>query len=65
MRDDSEYIYFGADPQLYLSELEYTEDGSYLAGDYFQALHNTIAPAAPMVQQQSFLIIMQEWEYSS
>ncbi len=22
---------------------------SYLAGDYFQALHNIIAPAAPMV----------------
>ncbi len=26
---------------------------SYLAGDYFQTLHNIIAPAAPMVQQQS------------
>ncbi len=24
---------------------------SYLAGDYFQALHNIIAPAALMVQQ--------------
>ncbi len=30
---------------------------SYLAGDYFQALRNIIAPAAPMVRQQSSLII--------
>ncbi len=34
---------------------------SYLARDYFQALRNIIAPAAPMVQQQSSLIIMLEW----
>ncbi len=52
VRDDSEDIYFGADPELYLFELEYTEDGSYLAGDYFQVLHNIIA-----VRQQSSLII--------
>ncbi len=32
---------------------------SYLAGDYFQA------PAAPMVTQQSSLIILPEREYSS
>ncbi len=38
---------------------------SYLAGDYFQALRNIIAPAAPMVQLQSSLIITPEWEYSS
>ncbi len=38
---------------------------SYLAGDYFQALRHIIAPAAPTVQQQSSLIIMPEWEYSS
>ncbi len=39
---------------------------SYLAGDYFQALRNIIAPAAPMVRQQSSLIIITlEWEYSS
>ncbi len=36
---------------------------SYVAGDYFQALRNIIAPAAPRVRQQSSLIIMQEWEY--
>ncbi len=36
-----------------------------IAGDYFQALRNIIAPAAPMVGQQSSLIIMLEWEYSS
>ncbi len=33
---------------------------SYLAGDYFQALRHIIAPAEPMVRQQSFLIIMPE-----
>ncbi len=33
--------------------------------DYFQALRNIIAPAAPMVRQQSSLIITPEWEYSS
>ncbi len=38
---------------------------SYLAGDYFQALSNIIAPAALMVRQQSSLIITLEWEYSS
>ncbi len=38
---------------------------SYLAGDYFQALRNIIAPAAHMVWQQSSLIITLEWEYSS
>ncbi len=38
---------------------------SYLAGDYFQALRHIIAPAAPMVRQQSSLIITPEWEYSS
>ncbi len=32
----------------------------YLAGDYFQALCNSIAPAAPMVWQQSSLI---NWKY--
>ncbi len=38
----------------------------YRAGDYFQALRNIIAPAAPMVRQQSSLIIITlEWEYSS
>ncbi len=36
-----------------------------IAGDYFQALRNIIAPAAPMVWQQISLIIMPEWEYSS
>ncbi len=36
-----------------------------LSGDYFQALRNIIAPAAPMVRQQSSLIITPEWEYSS
>ncbi len=36
-----------------------------LAGDYFQALRNITAPAAPMVRQQSSLIITPEWEYSS
>ncbi len=35
---------------------------SYLAGDYFQALRHI---TAPMVRQQSSLIIMLEWEYSS
>ncbi len=30
MRDDSEDIYIGADPEPYLFEPEYTEDGSYL-----------------------------------
>ncbi len=53
VRDDSEDIYFGADPEPYLFELEYTEDGSYLAGDYFQVLRNIIA-----VRQQSSLIIL-------
>ncbi len=43
VRDDSEDIYFGADPEPYLFEPEYTENGSYLAGDYFQALRNIIA----------------------
>ncbi len=38
---------------------------SYLAAVYFQALCNIIAPAAPMVRQQSFLIITPEWKYSS
>ncbi len=56
-------IYFGADPEPYLFEPEYTEDGSYLAGDYFQALRNIITPAAPMVRQQSSLIITPEWEF--
>ncbi len=37
----------------------------YWAGDYFQALRHVIAPAAPMVRQQSSLIITPEWEYSS
>ncbi len=36
-----------------------------IAGDYFQALRHIIAPAAPMVRQQSSLIITPEWEYSS
>ncbi len=36
---------------------------SYLAGDYLQALHNIIVPAAPMVWQQNSLIIMPEWEF--
>ncbi len=36
-----------------------------IAGDYFQALRNIIAPAALMVRQQSSLIITPEWEYSS
>ncbi len=44
-------------PQLYHT--------SCLAGDYFQALRHIIAPAAPMVRQQSSLIITPEWEYSS
>ncbi len=39
--------------------------GYDIAGDYFQALRNIIAPAAPMVRQQSSLIITPEWEYSS
>ncbi len=39
--------------------------GSYLAVDYFQALHNIIAPPAPMVRKQSSLIITPGWEYSS
>ncbi len=38
---------------------------SYLAGDYFLALRDIIAPAAPMVRQQSSLNITPEWEYSS
>ncbi len=38
---------------------------NYLAGDYFQALRNIIAPAAPMERQQSSLTITPEWEYSS
>ncbi len=38
---------------------------SYLAGVYFQALRNIIAPAAPMVRQQSSLIITLELKYSS
>ncbi len=33
---------------------------SYLAGDYFQALRNITAPAAPMVRQQTSLIITPE-----
>ncbi len=37
----------------------------YWAADYFQALRHIITPAGPMVRQQSFLIITQEWEYSS
>ncbi len=37
----------------------------YWAGDYFQALRHITAPAAPMVRQQSSLIITPEWEYSS
>ncbi len=36
-----------------------------IAGDYFQALRHIIVPAAPMVRQQSSLIITLEWEYSS
>ncbi len=36
-----------------------------IAGEYFQALGNIIAPAAPMVRQQSSLIITPEREYSS
>ncbi len=55
MRDLWEDIYFGADPEPYLFEPEYTEDGSYLAGDYFQALRHITA--ALMVWQQSSLII--------
>ncbi len=31
-----------------------------VAGDYFQALRHIIAPAAPMVRQQSSLIIKLE-----
>ncbi len=38
---------------------------SYDIADYIQALRNIIATAAPMVRQQSFLIITPEWEYSS
>ncbi len=38
---------------------------SYLAGEYFQVLRNIIAPAAPMIRQQSSLVITPEWEYSS
>ncbi len=38
---------------------------SYLAGEYFQVLQHIIAPSAPMVQQQSSLIITPEWEYTS
>ncbi len=38
---------------------------SYLAGDYFQALRNIIAPAALMVRQYNSLTIMPEWEKSS
>ncbi len=37
----------------------------YWAGDYFQALRHITAPAAQMVRQQSSVIIMPEWEYSS
>ncbi len=37
---------------------------SYLTGDYFQTLRNIIAPAAPMVWQQSSLIITPGQEYS-
>ncbi len=33
---------------------------SYLAGNYFQALRNIIAPAALMVRQKSSLIITLE-----
>ncbi len=45
VRDDSEDIYIGADPEPYLFEPEYTEDGSCLGGDCFQALwyHGTAA----------------------
>ncbi len=40
--------------------------GNYdITGVYFQALHHIIAPAAPMVRQQSSLINTPEWEYSS
>ncbi len=35
VRGDLEDIYFGADPELYLFEPEYTEDGIYLAGNIF------------------------------
>ncbi len=35
-----------------------------IAGDYVQALRH-ITAAAQMVRQQSSLIIMPEWEYSS
>ncbi len=38
---------------------------SYIAGVYFQALRDIIVPAAPMVRQQSSLIITPEWEKSS
>ncbi len=44
MRDDSEDIYIGADPEPYLFEPEYTEDGSCLGGDCFQALRNIAHP---------------------
>ncbi len=37
----------------------------YWPKNYFQALCHIIAPAAPMVRQQSSLIITPEWEYSS
>ncbi len=36
-----------------------------IAGDYFQALRHITVPAAPMVRQQSSLIITPESEYSS
>ncbi len=38
---------------------------SYLARDFFQVLHNIIAPAALMIRQQSYLIITPEREYSN
>ncbi len=43
---------------------DYQQDNySYdIAGDYFKMLRNIIAPAAPMVRQQSSLIIVPEWE---
>ncbi len=36
-----------------------------LVGDYFQALRNIIAPAAPLIRQQTSLIVTPEWEWWS
>ncbi len=36
-----------------------------IAGDYFQALRHIIAPAAPMVRQQSSLISTRNEKYCS